>query len=253
MQKTIGAVQVSIDSKVKQIQLNLEEAEHVKKKLMEVAFIVGHELIELKALVGHGHFMEEMSKWFPGHNPGKLERWMRVSETILRHVPLPPGVEPPEQILTKEDEDLSGPAIEFKRRFKDFIQDRTLKECISGVILEERDPISAERAVNGKLKGGKGNGDRKDYPLFIGELAVKISNHLFYYQSYSQAQKSEVASLLAALISGCDIPLSRTMRGHQVVFTFDFSGSERKRARMPRELCRVLMSALKQREKENIE
>ena len=139
-------------------------------------------------------------------------------------------------ILTTSDDELSTEDRKYKQAWLDFTADKTIKQCLDGVCVEGDDAHRVDRAVNGKTKGGAGQTDRKDFPLFIAVKLKDIAAHLNHFKSMTPGQQAEVMGILRAAILGDEVRLSRGQRGR--LFKF---------GTWPEEFSRVAGDTIKER------
>ena len=151
--------------------------------------LAGQMLIEIKPLIPHGQFQSYIERNFPRIAYPTANRWMAAAENIVKFLP------PPESmvldisvLLTSDAAKLSAPDAKYKQMLLDLNGNTTLKDAANGVFNEGDEAHRIKRAVNGKIKGGKGTIDRKDFPTFIGRKLSDLSTHLRGYNAFTAPQ-----------------------------------------------------------------
>jgi hypothetical protein len=143
-----------ISDHVKQLCREATEAcEDASQKCLRA----GQALLELKATFGHGDFMEVAAREIPNVTHRTLTTWMRAAENITRALGPVDGaieIESFSEILSTPDDELPQHAREWKQQWLDFTADKTIKECLNGVLVEGDEAHRVDRAINGKTKGG---------------------------------------------------------------------------------------------------
>lgn len=214
------------------VQEAIDAVEHATQKCLTA----GQLLNDYKEKVGFGSFMEWRREAFPKISDDRFERWMRAAANVARALPAPAidvtsEVIPLSEIISTPDDELPAAALQWKQQWFEFTADKTIKECMEGVCVEGDEAHRADRAINGKTKGGAG-GDRKDFPLFVAVKLKDMGAHFSHWEAMTQAQKAEVITNLSAAIKGEAVTLRKR--------TFNFSI-------WPDEVCEAVAEALKDR------
>lgn len=229
---------------VERIRTTIDRAFIYLSESLWLVLVAGQQMNELKEIIDYGDFEFARQKYFPKIGERAARNWQQAAAGILREVGAPPAIGiPVSVILLSSEKDLSAEALEYRNKWIDCAADKTLAECAaSGMAL------SVTRAWNGRTKGGTTAFDeRKDYSKHIMQHMVQIAEHFSHYDSFSAMQKNEVQRLFRAAIMGRDFVLNRTFNGRDCAFPADFSGSERRRAMWPKDLCEFVLDALKER------
>lgn len=196
----------------------------------------GQALNEAKAVYGHGDFMETVAKLVPEISHKTATTWMRAAENITHALPPLDGtinIESISELLSTPDSELNAAAREWKQGWFDFTADKTIKECLNGVLVEGDADHRIDRAINGKTKGGSG-GDRKDFPLFVAVKLKDMGVHLGHWKNMTETQKTEAKTALIAAITGDSMNLRKRN------FNFEL---------WPDEICDVVAEAIRARKK----
>jgi hypothetical protein len=132
-------------------------------------------------------------------------RWMDAAERSALAIGSGPIIEidaqtmPFSSLLSMAEDELSVQGRELRQLWFDFIQDKTINDCLNAVIDGEKDPHAITRAHNGKhAKNAGGGGDRKNFVGFTGVALRKLTT--FFSHKLTPAEQAKiVASTGAAL------------------------------------------------------
>ena len=181
---------------IHEIQHAIDDALSSFETSRQKCLIVGQMLCEIKQRLEHGEFQNYIE-----HNFHKLPyrtaaRWITAAENIIKFLPPPEALEIEVSVLlVTEDAKLSKSDLKYKQMLLDLNGNTTLKDAANGVFNEGDEAHRITRAHNGKAKGGKGNVDRKDFPLFIGRKLSDLSTHLQHYKKFSGPQLERTEQL----------------------------------------------------------
>ena len=204
----------------------------------------GQLLNDFKATLHHGEFAVWREKNLPEVSDRTAQLWMRAAENIVKA--LPEGAIDVEtisisEVLSTPDHCLSPANLKYKQAWLDFTNDKTIKECLNGVFVEGDEGHRVDRAINGKTMGGKGNVDRKDWPVFVAVKLNDITAHLAHWKKMSHIQRSEIEQAVRANILGEPTKLIRGELKRKVGFGKPW----------PVDFARLVLDAVKQRIKED--
>lgn len=164
------------------------------------AIHAGQMLIEIKASLERGQWLTWLTANCPELSEDRAQRWMLAATKTA----LSAGIQtnsfslPWSQVLALPAAELPEAERKAQQLFLDFTQNKTLKDCMAGVMVEGDEPHRITRAANGKLLGGSHGEDRKDWPKFVGEKLSDVTSHLGH--KLSAAQRTAVgASFDAAM------------------------------------------------------
>lgn len=174
---------------------------------VNTALYLGALLNELKDAVGHGAFIEQRRELVPGLSDDRAERYMKAAANVIAQVTLPTTSVPVSRLLGAAAADLPQGDREAQQLLFDFTKDKTIKECLGGVIVDGDEPHRITRAANGKKLGGTRGEDRKDWPKFIGEKLSDISSHLKFWPSFTPAQTEDALTKFKSFVGKCPTPL----------------------------------------------
>jgi hypothetical protein len=148
---------------------------------VEQAMHVGSLLIEAKESIVSGSFQLWIKQELPEISYRTAARWMEAARRAMDSSGaaklLPEGV-PSSLICQPAQEGLSGPAAKAQQLFLDFINNKTIKECLSAVVVGGEEPHRVTRAANGRAHGGYKGEDRKAFETFIARDVRQITSHL---------------------------------------------------------------------------
>lgn len=149
-------------------------------------------------------------------------RWMQAATEVASALDLAPAIEvdaeviPMSRLLTLPPAELPDDKTRAMRQaWFDFTADKTIKECISGVLVEGDPESRMKRAINGKTKGGHRGEDRKDWPTYVnrhlvaitGLLGAKEENREKRWQGMSALQRQTIQDALSTALSRWPTPL----------------------------------------------
>jgi hypothetical protein len=176
------------------IRIAYAEARDYAEHAVERAIFCGQLLNEAKAASGHGNFMDWLTRNIPEIPHRTATRWMAAAESVMLAVKLPSLITdtPMSVILSSPVDELDDDAQAARQLVFDFLQGKTLRDCIEGVIVGGDDPSAITRSHNGRSLGGAG-GDRKDFPVFVARAFDKIASHLDRDLPASQQVKIQAA------------------------------------------------------------
>jgi hypothetical protein len=150
---------------------------------------------------------DQFGKWLSTNCPAIPQRtayrWMELADRVSRvirgiGVGLPTsqcidieGVEMPlSQALTAPVEDLPEQAREYRQAMFDFVDGKTMKDCLAAVLVEGDEVHRVSRAGNGKAKGGTRGEDRKDYATFAARKIAHLTT--FLEANLDQVQQAKI-------------------------------------------------------------
>ena len=167
---------------------------------------------------------------------------MRAAAQVAMSLPQSSAIDieatPISEILSRPVEELTEAAREWRQAWFDFTADKTIKQCLEGVIVEGDEGHRVDRAINGKLHGGAG-GDRKDFPLFVARKFRDVGTHLSHWEAMDVNQRNEVLTALSGAILGEFVNL------HGRAQKFQFKP-------WPEEVCEAIAAVIKKRLKGKI-
>lgn len=125
-------------------------------------------------------------------------RWMQLAERVMDACSLHGGEEIPiSMALSAPTDELPIEARELRQAVFDFIDGKTMKECLAGVVVEGDEAHRITRAHNGATKGGAG-GNRKN---FVGFTAVKLRHiSTFVAHDLTAAEQAKIVASFGAAI-----------------------------------------------------
>ena len=147
----------------------------------------------------HSKFAFWMEKFCPQIPRGTAYRWMQMAERVAECCRIESGETPLSLVYTAPEKELTAKALEWRQAVFAFIEGKTMKECLAGVVVEGDEAHRITRAHNGRTaKGAGGGGNRKN---FVGFIGVKL-RHLttFLNQKLTPAEQSKISASFAASI-----------------------------------------------------
>ena len=191
-------VQISHDANfVRSIVLDaLDASFHAGQKCLLAGYFLG----EQKARLGRTSHDEKSSvhgrnqhsdepgwlAWLAANIPEISQptayRWMSAAATVAIALKMrPPGealpagsdmdvaseVLPISRLLTMPEAEVPEASRKMRQDWFDFTAHKTIKECLSGVLIDGEPEAGMKRAVNGKGLGGAGRQDRKEFGKFF--------------------------------------------------------------------------------------
>ena len=195
---------VALGKELKAVILDAVEAvDNARQKCMAA----GHALNEAQSKLAHPRgnqgrfkegddgFLEWLSKAVPEISTRTAQYWMEAARNILKALPPISGpgnkadgysyidVEgiPVSEVLSRREADLPASVRAWRQTWLDFTADKTIKQCVAGVFLDDDAQASRRllNAINGKTSHrAGGGGDRKDYPTFITRKLRQITGHV---------------------------------------------------------------------------
>lgn len=206
----------------------------------------GHALIEAREALdrrglgaGEDGFTEWVKKTIPEITLRTAQLWMRAAANVARALPPVPADDSIDvevsEILTKPEEELTPDERKWRQQWLDFTKDKTIKDCLDGVLVDGDEGHRVDRAINGKTKGGAG-GDRKDFPVFVMRKLKEVGSHLGHWDGMDANQRNEVLTVFTAAILGefCSLHGRKT-------------GKAKFECGWPEEVCESVMAVLKKR------
>lgn len=176
-------------SVIQTVQAAIDDALNSFESSRQKCLVVGQMLCEIRPHLAHGDFGAYVYHNFPKLGTRQANRWMAAAENIVKFLPPPDALNIEVSVLlTTDSAKLSAPEAKYKQMLLDLNGNTTLKDAANGVFNEGDEAHRITRAANGKTKGGKGNVDRKDFPLFIGKALRVLSSHLSHYDTFSAPQ-----------------------------------------------------------------
>jgi len=182
------------------------------------AFSFGQLLNEAKKIHPHGDFQEWLKsvwKQIDTDADGNFDsfrrncnRWMQMAETVTGHalgkhtLALPIST-----IISSDASALAAPEQEAQQLLLDFMDGKTIKECLAGVVVDGDEAHRLTRAVNGKTKGGHNGEDRKAWHIFVQVKLKNLSEHLSHWKAFRGGQAEAVEKHFAAAIEKWPSPV----------------------------------------------
>lgn len=178
------------------LKIAVHEALHAVERTRPKCLVAGAMLNDVQERLKHGQF----EAWVRAHLPEIAERtarcWARAAANVLRALPpLPRGDTEREcsvsAVLSAPEAELSEPARQWRRRWHEFTADKTIKQCLEGVFVDGDPEHRVDRAINGKVLGGRGNdqaADRKAFDVFVARHLAAITNMLTYRKKMGGAR-----------------------------------------------------------------
>lgn len=175
---------------VKEALAEAEESRSIGRSAVQKALYCGQMFIEKKASLPHGQWLPWLSKAVPEICEDTAQIWMNAARNViagagldLKSLTLPLSL-----VLAASDGELSGEALEARQLLFDFVEGKTISDCLRGVLVNGDASHRIDRAINGKTKGGSRGEDRKDWPTFIGRKLSQVSTHLESFEKFTAAQ-----------------------------------------------------------------
>lgn len=138
-------------------------------------------------------------------------RWMDAAERVARlqlHIPAAEAFQPYLDVggeavplsmaLTAPEQELSAEALKFRQGVFDFMADKTISEAINAAVDGDSPASRISRAANGKVKGGAGTQDRKEFEKFTATKLRHITT--FVTQKLSATQRSLITAAFVAAV-----------------------------------------------------
>lgn len=157
------------------------------------AIVAGQMLAEIRAALPHGTWLPWLRQHCPALSDDRAERWIKASANAMlgygiaaREIDIPVT-----RLLTAPAAELTKAQALVQTDFFAWLDGKTIKDCLSGVVVEGDEPHRITRAVNGATHGGAG-GDRKDFPAFIGKALATVGSHLRH--DLTPAQRAAVGA-----------------------------------------------------------
>jgi hypothetical protein len=178
-----------VPHKLSEVRSAVLEALSLASAAVGKALAAGQMLAEVKAGLPHGQWLPWLARHLPELSEDTAERWIKA----VTNAAVGAGIQtatlslPFSQVLALAPADLPLEEREAQQLFLDFTANKTLKECMAGVIVEGDEPHRITRAANGKRLGGSNGEDRKDWPEFIGRKLEHITSHLGHQMTPGQA------------------------------------------------------------------
>jgi hypothetical protein len=217
--KSSLTVQIPNDSEfVRNVVLAaLESVDQARQKCL----VAGYYLAEMKAHLPHGQFMTWVSKEIPEINHDTALLWMRAAANVAKALHMGASIKvdaeviPMSRLLSAPEAELPTAAREMRQAWFDFTADKTIKDCISGVVVDGDPESRMKRAINGKLHGGTRGEDRKDWPTYIGKhlvaitglLGAKEANREKRWQGLTPLQRQTIQDACTTALSKWPTPL----------------------------------------------
>ncbi len=133
---------------------------------------------------------DKFSNWFeqivPEVHYTTAYRWMNAASRVFASLKISDVIDveavkiPFSDVISKPADCLPESAQKAQQLFLDFTANKTLKECLEGVLLEGDPDKRIACAANGLRSGGTNDlDDRKNYPMFA---ARKLQNLTTYFE-----------------------------------------------------------------------
>jgi hypothetical protein len=208
-------------------------AEEAKLPFVRQAVICGQMLVEQRATLSSCHDDKSLSwhdgtkdasdqfqVWMASHCPKihwrKAYRWMDAAARVIAHLeevshanPLVFKTLDGEQffystILTMPEAEATPAMRTFQETFEFFLRNKTLTSAIAATLDGDDDPSRISRAANGEHGG---EGERKDFPLFLARKFHAIGAHLGRWESMTEVQRNEALTAARNMMLGEPVKL----------------------------------------------
>ena len=178
----------------------------------------GQLLNEIRARLAHGEFTPWLAKQVPEISADTAQRGMRAAAHIAQALPPPDAAGAGtalavSEILTRSDRELSPENLRYKQSWFDFTAGKSIKDCLTAVLVEGNGARRVDRAVNARRPGGTTQaGDRQDFPVFIASRLKDIAARLEHYPRLPAARREEIEELLRTVVAGGEVSFTRAAR-----------------------------------------
>jgi hypothetical protein len=188
------AIQLRQDS-LARLRQEIHAAVHLAESAVQRALYCGCLLIREKEEGGHGNFLAWIEENLPEISVRTAQRWMECAQRAIADSgvakALPESIDIEEVFSTQDGQKLPEAAREGHQLLLDFMSNKTLKDILTGVVVDGDAPHRLSRAAGGMQKGGAG-GDRKAFDEFITRDLASIASHLDH--KLTAGQQARIAS-----------------------------------------------------------
>lgn len=192
---TTGVGALDFTSATEALDRQLERTNSAARTAVSEAMRAGAMLIELRGVIqaqrgNNQHtpaplqfeaFLEEVGARH-GISRATLYRWIGAAENgckmLGESIDISSCGVSVSGLLTIPEAELPEGAREARQMLFDWMEDKTIGECLRGCVVDGDDASRITRAHNGKTKGGSRGEDRKDFPKFIGEHVSDVTTLL---------------------------------------------------------------------------
>ena len=162
----------------------------------QLCMMAGQMMLDEKARVEHGDFQQHIASILPEIPYETCRVWMRAAGNILKALPaIDVEATSISTILSTPDGDLPAEALRYKQAWLDFTADKSIRQCLDSVTVYGDDAHRVDRAVNGKVKGGKGSeaaSDRKAFEKFTATKLGHITTFLTVAKKSAASGKKQI-------------------------------------------------------------
>ena len=195
------------------IRAAFKDAQSMAQTAVAKALYCGQLLIEQRDSLSGSHLVKDrttpsdqkfdvwLAKSVPEISRPTAYRWMQLAETVLSTVGhLQDGMVPCDMGMLMSPSDVLGEptphklpenAQDYRQLVFDFIEGKTMRECLAGVVVEGDEAHRIVRAHNGRTKGGAG-GNRKAFARFTATKLKHITT--FVNSNLPQAEVGKIAA-----------------------------------------------------------
>jgi hypothetical protein len=148
----------------------------------------------------HGCSTRTLYNWMGAAENGR--KVLAESNIRVQEIPIPLS-----RLLTLPEAEVGlagSAALEARQLLFNWMADKTIGECLKGVVVDGDDASRITRAHNGKTKGGSRGEDRKAFDEFIGRKLSDISSHLEHWETFKASQKEATLNHFANALSEWD-------------------------------------------------
>lgn len=209
-----NAVAKTIDPLAAFIPLIRAAAAETKESAVETvhrALRTGHVLNQAKLACGHGNFLQWVEGNIPEINLRTAQRWMGAAANVIACSKVNLALLP-EPFMEMDVVSLSEEAAEERQMLLGFLEDKTIKDCLMGVVTEGDEPHRITRAHNGRNAKQTRGDERKDYPKFIGLHLSDAAAHLKSFLKFTAPQIERLEVVLKSFIHKCPSPVLETLK-----------------------------------------
>jgi hypothetical protein len=177
-----AAIILASNTNVDRVQRVVRAAIASVEESRQKCLLAGQMLFEVQKGLATGQFDVFVQTYLPEISVRTAYNWAKAAGNVAKALPQYIDVESSLQVsgfLTLPDAELTDAQLKYKQAWFDFTENRTIKECLSGVFVDGNDAVSAARAINGKTKGGVGmQPDRKAFEKFTATKLKHITSFL---------------------------------------------------------------------------
>ena len=206
---------VTLKSAAAIIAAAISDAMQTAEVAVQKAIRVGHLLVETKPLLERGDFQDWIEKEFPQITYRTAARWMQAAERCIAATGIEPHLlsAPISELLAAEaPAGASAGTLAARQQLFDFMRDKTIKDCLTAVVVDGDDAHRITRAANGRKLGGHKGEDRKDWPKYIRVLLRHSNAHLKSWKNFTPAQREATRLHFADFFGGLPEALTLELR-----------------------------------------